>query len=212
VRAGKEKHVGVLQATIGELMETVSLPPDDPNSDEYLAWRVQQGQRDCLRPLIVRHHQPLFGYLFRMTGGDRALADDLVQEAFLRCLKAIGQYQFPRPFKAWLYAIATNLFRDYVRRPDRREAALEDEHVERVPAPPFDELLLSTDDAAQVAAALRTLPSHQREVVILRYYQEFSLAEIAAALSIPEGTVKSRLWHGLQRLRDALEKRIEPYV
>lgn len=199
--------MGALQTGIAGLMDIASTPLDDPNSDEHLARRVQQGERDCLRLLIERHHQRLFGYLFRMTSGDRALADDLAQETFLRGINAIQQYQYPRPFKAWLYAIATNLFRDYARRQYHHDAPIEDAHVERVPAPPFDEAVLSADDAAQVAAALRTLPDHQREVVILRYYHEFSLLEIAAALSIPEGTVKSRLWNGLQRLRDVLEER-----
>lgn len=164
---------------------------------------VQQGNQDDLARLVERHHSPLVGYLYRMTDGDRALAEDLVQETFVRLIQHIAQYQYPRPFKAWLYQIATNITRDHFKRADTRRAADfpdDDERLGAVEAP--EEILMIADDERRLATALRRLPDHQREVVILRYQQELSLAEIADALNIPVGTVKSRLSLGLTRLRE----------
>jgi len=86
------------------------------STDEQLALRVQQGSRHDLTTLVERHHSDLLGFLYRQTGGDRALAEDLAQEAFLRVVRAIGQYRYPRPFKPWLYAIALNVARDHFKR------------------------------------------------------------------------------------------------
>jgi RNA polymerase sigma-70 factor (ECF subfamily) len=174
-------------------------------SDEELALNMQRGDASALQNLVERHHSPLIGFLYRMTGGDRALAEDLVQEAFLRVLKAIRQYTYPRPFKAWLYAIATNLTHDYFKRAEVRQRA--DTPAEKAPGqidgPEND--LLAADEARQVARALQALPDGQREAVILRYYQGLSLNEISEVLDVPLGTVKSRLSLGLRRLREILE-------
>lgn len=144
-----------------------------------------------------------------MTGGDRALAEDLVQETLLRVLHAIGQYRYPRPFKPWLYAIATNLARDHYKRAEMRysDSASDDPmqwESANDPTDGIEERLLSASEAQRVATAVSTLADHQRETIVLRYYQDLSLAEIADALGIPVGTVKSRLNLGLKRLRVSL--------
>ncbi len=183
-------------------------------TDETLALAISQGDRGALAALVERHHSPLLGFLDRMMGGDRALAEDLVQETFLRLLRTIWQYQYPRPFKPWLYMIATNLARDHYKCADTQQT---DTLIERqLDAEPFidhqpaqlEDDIFADAEAQQVAGALLTLPSAQREVVILRYYQELSLAEIAEALNLPVGTVKSRLSVGLRRLRDVLEREL----
>lgn len=183
-------------------------------SDEELARGIQRGRRDDLTLLVERHHSPLLGFLYRMAGGDRSLAEDLVQETFVRILHGIHQYDYPRPFKPWLYQIAANLARDHYKRADtRRTDSLPEDDVSLRPADEMlpEDVFLLNSESRQVAAAIRQLPAHQREVVILRYYQEFSLAEIADALDIPIGTVKSRLSIGLNRLRTAwLEQEQEP--
>jgi RNA polymerase sigma-70 factor (ECF subfamily) len=177
-------------------------------SDEALAYGVQQGHTDDLRALVERYHGPLLGYLYRLTGGDGVLAEDLVQETFLRVLRSIEQYRHPRAFKPWLYAIATNLGRDHYKRLATRQTVAITEAVlnqpdQRTSAAP-EAVALAHDEAIWVNAALADLPDHQREVVVLRYYQELALTEIAEALNIPVGTVKSRLSLGLQRLRSRL--------
>lgn len=177
-------------------------------TDEQLAHNTQLGKEDDLVTLIERHYDALIGYLYRLGGGDRALAQDLVQETFIRVMRGIQQYEYPRPFKAWLYTIATNLARNHYRRPDTRRTVEEDDSlpepasIGRAP----EEIVTDEDEARLVVAQLATLPDHQREVVILRYYEELSLAEIAEVLGIPVGTVKSRLSLGLSRLRASMEE------
>ncbi len=179
-------------------------------TDEDLALGIKQGHRDCLQALVERHHSPLLGFLYRMSGGDRSLAEDMVQETFLRVLRTIDQYQHLRPFKPWLYTIATNLIRDYYRRFETRaQVDLSEQKLSQMAdSDPIEDDLQAADEAKAIAAALLSLPAHQREVVVLRYYQELPLAEISAILDIPVGTVKSRLSIGLGRLRAVLEKEI----
>ena len=139
-------------------------------TDEQLALRVQQGHASELAVLVERHHSLLLGFLYRMTGSDRALAEDLTQEAFLRALRAIGQYRYPRPFKPWLYAIATNLARDHYKRAETRytahAAALDDDSAMDIADPDTplpEEAWLAGAEARHVAAMVKMLPDHQRE-------------------------------------------------
>ncbi len=183
-------------------------------TDEQLASAIAHGSGDALTTLVERHHNALVGYLYRVTGGDRALAQDLTQETFLRLLRTISHYEYPRPFKPWLYAIATNLARDHYKRADTQHTFddIDDTlpFADHEPAQLEDSLFMDAE-MRRTARALNDLPDFQREVVTLRYQQELSLAEIAEALNIPVGTVKSRLSIGLRRLRDLLEQEPNHY-
>lgn len=177
-------------------------------TDEQLARQVQHGNTADLALLVERHHSPLLGFLYRLTGGNRALAEDLAQETFLRALRNIQQYQPSRRFKPWLYAIAVNIARDHFKRADTRYAViLSDEEFFSLEDPIGVEDNLQ-DDTQRVALAITALPVHQREAIILRYYQDLSLAEISEALAIPIGTVKSRLSLGLRHLRARLKDNV----
>ncbi len=174
--------------------------------DEIWALRLQRGEKSAINGLVERHNDALLGYLYRMTGGDRALAEDLLQETFLRVLRNIHQYQEGRPFKAWLYAIATNAARNhYTSAESRRTDSAASDDLPDVPDEhQADEDLIHADETQAVIAALAKLPDHQREVIVLYYYQSLSAAEIADALAVPVGTVKSRLSIGISRLRAAM--------
>jgi len=177
-------------------------------SDEQLMAAVMAGDQVALAALVTRHHGPLLGYLFRLVGGDRQLSEDLVQETLLHVLRQ-RTYQSARPFKPWLYTIATNLARDYFkaaavrqcwRSGDEEEALL---HLyDSTPGP--EERALAAEQGSEVRAALAQLREEYRVVLLLRFYQGFSLQEIAETLHIPLGTVKSRLSVGVHRLRSVL--------
>lgn len=177
-------------------------------SDEQLMVAVMAGDQVAFAALVTRHHAPLLGYLYRLVGGDRLLAEDLVQETFLRMLR---QRTCPpdRPFKPWLYTIATNLARDHFksaavrqrwRGGDPEEALL---HLyDSTPGP--EDRALAAEQGDEVAAALAQLSEEYRVALLLRFYQGLSLQEIAEALHIPLGTAKSRLSVGTHRLRELL--------
>ena len=170
-------------------------------TDEQLAQQLQQGDRAALTALVERHYDPLLGYLYRMARGDRSLAQDLAQETFLRALRGIGTYVTSRPFKPWLYAIATNLVRNHYTSADLRRTDNAAEDEEYGADEPPDTALLEAAEAQAVIVALDALPVAQREVIVLYFYQSLPLQAIAEALDIPLGTVKSRLSIGVGRLR-----------
>jgi RNA polymerase sigma-70 factor (ECF subfamily) len=173
-------------------------------TDEILAQHLQQGDRAALTALVERHYDSLLGYLYRMTRGDRSLAQDLAQETFLRALRGIGGYSYPRPFKPWLYAIATNLARNHYASADQRRADNPSEDEDYAADQSGEAELIAQAEAEAVIAALDTLSVLHREVIVLYYYQALPLQAIAETLGIPLGTVKSRLWNGVARLRQRL--------
>src|SRR5215472_4226068 len=177
-------------------------------SDEQLMIAVMAGDQVALAALVTRHHAPLLSYLYRLVGGDQQLSEDLVQETLLHVLRQ-RTYQAGRPFKPWLYIIATNLVRDHFKsamvRKSRRSGDEEEALLlleDREPGP--EERALVAEQGSEVRVALTQLGEEYRVVVVLRFYQGFSLQEIAEALHIPLGTVKSRLSVGVHRLRTIL--------
>lgn len=177
-----------------------------PVSDECLMAEVMRGQTGTLATLVERYYGQIFGYLYRLAGGRRQVAEDLAQETFLRLLQQ-GSYHSGRAFRPWLYSIATNLARDHFRSTVRREAAGEDEALllDLADTTPGPEALAEAAEAGEaVAAAFEQLGAEYRAALILRFYHSFSLTEIADTLDIPLGTVKSRLSVGTRRLRALL--------
>lgn len=195
----KQTLTAVLELSAGKSISRQVILLD---SDEILAQRLQRGERAAVASLVERHYDSLAGFLYRLTGGDRMQAEDLAQETFLRVLRAIHTYQTGRRFKPWLYAIALNLWRDACRRSTaQRTDAVDDDMLAALPG---NEVVKAGEEEALVRA-VRSLPPGQREAVILRYCQDLSLAEIAEALGVPTGTIKSRLSLGLKRLKAFLE-------
>ena len=176
--------------------------------DEWLMAQVATGRRDHLEPLVRRYASPLLTFIRRMVG-DHHRAEEVFQEVFLAVWRKRGLYEFPRPFKAWLYAIAVNAchaaFRSgpaYSTHRDEPEA----EAAGAVPSP--EDQAIATETASLVTAAVARLPAQQRAVVVLRVWQGLSYAEIADIVERPEGTVRSHMHHGLAGLRKYLEPRL----
>src|SRR5215469_16480873 len=166
---------------------------------------VMAGDGAALEELVRRHQGPLLGFFFRMLDGDRPQAEDLVQETFLRLLRQ-RTYGPGRAFKPWLYAVATNLARDHLRAARSWPAGPGDEALALLPdlAPGPDERAVAALETRRVAAALGRLGDDVRATLVLRYANDLTLADIAAALDVPVGTVKSRLNAGTRRLRELL--------
>jgi RNA polymerase sigma-70 factor (ECF subfamily) len=181
-------------------------------NDEQLMAKVMTGDEFALALLVERHHSALLGYLYRLNNGDRALAEDLVQEAFLRILRP-ANFQPGRPFKPWLYAIATNLARDHFKSATARysvTSSSEDERLSNMldsePGP--EELVLMAEKGNEVANAINRVGPEYKAALLLRFYNDLSLQEIAQTLNIPIGTVKSRLSVGTRRLLELLKPKV----
>jgi RNA polymerase sigma-70 factor (ECF subfamily) len=178
----------------------------DSLSDEYLIAQAMLGTRSSLETLVERYHGPLLGYLYRLTNGNRSLAEDLVQETFIRLLQQ-GSYQAGRPFKPWLYSIATHLAYDHFRSSSTRRMVAVDQDILADwvdPAPGPEQQIQGDNEAGEIAAAFSQLGQGYRAALLLRFYEGLSLREISDQLNIPLGTVKSRLSVGAKHLRRLL--------
>jgi RNA polymerase sigma-70 factor (ECF subfamily) len=186
-----------------------------PETDDSLLARLRAGEREVFGPLVRRYERELFGYLRRYLGDDD-LADDVFQNTFVQVYLKIRQYEPGRPARPWLYAIATNQAIDALRRRNRRADQRADAAVtadeDGQPRPLF-ELMPAPGDAPPdtadraeqrelVRAAVDRLPDLLRQVVVLAYFQGLKYRDIADALDIPVGTVKSRLHAALARLTE----------
>lgn len=175
--------------------------------DEWLMAQVAEGRRELLEPLVRRYASPLLTFIRRMVG-DRHRSEELFQEAFLAVWAKRKQYQFPRPFKPWLYAIALNKCRESFRGRELPAVELKDGLMPMSAGPAPDETVISTETATLVAAAVGHLPAQQRAVVVLRIWDSLSYADIAATVGRTEGTVRSHMHHGLAAMRKYLEPRL----
>lgn len=137
--------------------------------------------------------------------GDRAAADDLVQDTLERAWSRISQWRAGSDLRAWLFGIMHNLRVDQLRRGGLATTSLDDEdEAADVPVRPTQTDLLEVMD---LESALRQLPDEQREILLLVALEEMSYTDIAALLGIPIGTVMSRLSRGRERLRVVMDGR-----
>jgi RNA polymerase sigma-70 factor (ECF subfamily) len=178
-------------------------------SDEQLVEACQAGEASAFDVLVARWEDRIRGAAYRILGSEDE-ARDVAQEAFLKAYRALSGFKREARFSSWLYQIATNLCRDRLRRRRARpqvslEALEETGPVIVETRPGADERLLERDLAEAVRRAIHALPEEQREVVILKEYQELTFLEIAQALDVPVSTVKTRLYRGLVQLRLRLE-------
>jgi RNA polymerase sigma-70 factor (ECF subfamily) len=175
--------------------------------DEHLMAAVANGQPHVLEELVRRHGGPLLAFLQRVLG-DRHRGEEVFQEVFLAVWVKRHLYQFPRPFRRWLYAVAINKCRAFFR--SRPFAHAPDSPAEEPADPgrsPVDGLV-AAETAELVGHALASLTARQRAVVTLRIWEQRSYAEIADVVNSTEATVRSHMHHGLAALR----RRLGPHL
>ncbi len=186
------------------------------DQDLELMLRVRRGDAESFELLLRRHRAPLVGYFCRMVQ-DRALAEDLAQEVFLRVYRARHRYQGEARFTTWLYRIATNLALNAIR--DRKPVAarLEPLEAEGDPdaslfvdsKPTAEQQLIQSDRQRLIRRAIEALPENQRAAVILHKYQEVDYHQIAKILGVSVSAVKSLLFRAYESLRARLEPLLE---
>lgn len=177
--------------------------------DEWLMSQVASDRRDCLAPLVRRYASPLLTYLRRMVGCPHR-SEELFQEVFLQVWLKRRQYQYPRPFRPWLFAIATNHGRATFRAAKPASFTLDDSlSAAPIAAGPSPiDTLVAGETATIVAGAVARLPEQQRSVVVLRVWNGLTYAEIATIVGVSEETARSHMSHGLKSLRTQLEPKL----
>lgn len=183
----------------------------DPElSDGELFQRARTGDRAAFGKLVDRHKHGLVNYLTRLCGSLEE-AEDLAQESFLRLYQRGSDYCEQGKLRAYLYRIATNLFRSQIRRQQRWR------HLRSLliafnghrPEPPQPSRLLQSELGEQLSLALLQLPVRYRTPLVLAFIEGWSHRQIAAAMRCQEGTVKSRIHRGRKLLRAELESYYE---
>ena len=160
-----------------------------------------EGASAAFGTLVHRYRKLAISVSYRICG-DAALAEDIAQDTFIRVWERLSSYRPGGNFRAWLARIAANMTIDALRRRKPVVDIADLSLAARDPEP--ESVALSSERAAAVRAALMRLPTQSRTVLVLREYQALSYREIADALDIPLGTVKSRLSDARQRLREEL--------
>ncbi|MGH9402708.1 MAG: RNA polymerase sigma factor [Terriglobia bacterium] len=183
---------------------------------QELARGLRRRDPALLDRVIEQYHYRLLRYLLYLTG-NRENAEDIFQETWIRVLERGHQYDGKRRFETWLFTIARNLVIDRSRGKALRNTVSLDQppagQGETIPAraqaardrSPFEEFV-SHEESGRIVKALDALPSVYREALALRFQEEMPLEEIAAITSAPLSTVKSRIYRGIEALRQFLEE------
>lgn len=172
--------------------------------NELLVLRSQDGDAAALEQLIRRWHEPLLRHASRLTGSVNDEARDVLQNAWMAIVRNLRRLDDPAHFRAWAYRIVTNKCADRVRA-RQRERRL-NENARRSLSRDEVNHNHASDDIGQLRSALRALPDDRRLLLSMHYLDGLSVGEIAIALSLPPGTVKSRLFHAREQLRHTLER------
>jgi RNA polymerase sigma-70 factor (ECF subfamily) len=171
----------------------------NPASDEHLMLAFSKGSAESFKELFLRYKQPIYGF-FRRRTADPHHAEELSQETFLVLLRAASRYQPRALFRTYLYAIAFKILRAHRRKTAFRAMFLS--HPNTIPDPAKQD---ATESGLWVRRAVEKLDPMDREVLLLREFEQLSYAEIADLLQLPINTVRSRLFRARTALRNLLE-------
>ena len=181
-------------------------------TDEELVARSVGGDADSFNELVVRWERPIDALADRTIGREED-ARDVCQETFLRAFRALPGFRGQAKFSSWLYRIALNLCRDWIRRERRAPVVQAPENVDLIelaaaaePSESIEDLVARRDLAQTVERAMALLPEEQRTAIVLKEYHGLTFQEIADLMNCPLSTVKTRLYQGLTVLRRELAK------
>ena len=181
-------------------------------TDEELVARAQGGDIESFNQLIVRWERPIYALAYRVIGKEED-ARDVCQDAFLRAYRALPGFKGQAKFSSWLYRIALNLCRDWIRRQRRAPVSQLPEDADAIemasetgPVESIEDLVARRELSAIVEEAMSELSEEQRTAIILKEYHGMTFQEIADMQGCPLSTVKTRLYQGLSLLRRRLEQ------
>lgn len=167
--------------------------------------KIKKGDPEAWELLVARYYQSIYSYCYRRCFGQRRLAEDLTQDVFLKLIKSVDRYQFTGKFFNYLFTIAVNTCNNYYSKKtfDMTELAdyLPDQQQKNSLA-----LLTEQENSDKIQQALNQLPDIQREAIILKFYYELKVKEIAKMTGVSVPTAQSRINQGIKKLRKLLDK------
>ncbi len=175
-------------------------------NDDAAVTAVLAGDRDAFASLVEAHRERAYRATYLVLH-DAAAAEDVMQEAFVRAYRSLDRFRLGDPFGAWLIRIAVNLALNEVRSRGRRLAWLPRIWAGQASRPGPESTVEAAERRSEVQEAIATLPANDRVALYLRYYLDLNEREMAVALAVAPGTVKSRLSRASQRLRSVIEAR-----
>lgn len=173
----------------------------DDTYDQWLVLRFQDGDKRALSQLVERWQPRLFRQAMRMVERPSE-AEEVVQTAWVSIVCGLGGLRDPACYRRWAYRILTNKAADWIR--SRQRDRILTRPLEEEPSDATDGEHMGQIDLLR--SMLRQLPEEQRMILNLYYLEEMSVSEVAHVLSLPSGTVKSRLFHARNRLKEKLER------
>lgn len=176
-------------------------------SEKKIIEKVLGGDANAFEELVLRYEKTVYNLALRMVG-DRDDAFDMTQEAFIKAYGSLSSFRGDSKFSVWIYRITTNVCLDFLRSKSRKQQVSltvsdDDEDAQLdIPDPKADpeQQLIKKISMQSVEEGLKTLPDKQRQILVMRELGGMSYAEIGKALSIEEGTVKSRIFRARKRL------------
>ena len=177
----------------------------DDNDEQRCIDRVLRGEVNAFGTLVERYQKPIFNLMYRMAGSPDSAAD-LTQETFIRAYQKLERFHPGKRFFPWLYSIGLNLARDFARKNTRDLKAgstLDPESISGCNYPGDQhESICASLEFIRLEKAMDELPVIYREALILRYHEESSMRDIAAALNLSVSAAKMRVHRGLDMLRE----------
>lgn len=177
-------------------------------SEKKIIEKVLGGDANAFEELVLKYEKTVYNLALRMVG-DRDDASDMTQEAFIKAYGSLSSFRGDSKFSVWIYRITTNVCLDFLRSKSRKQQVSltvsddDDEDAQLdIPDPKADpeQQLIKKISMQSVEEGLKTLPDKQRQILVMRELGGMSYAEIGAALSLEEGTVKSRIFRARKRL------------
>jgi RNA polymerase sigma-70 factor (ECF subfamily) len=167
--------------------------------------RAQSGDREALNELLKVIQQPLFGYVFKLVG-ERALAEDILQEVFIEVYRKLRWLEEPALLRPWAYRIASRKVFKRMKRERPWAGQVRDEALLEAAPDTSPEPGAALEMREDVSRMLARVSPASRAVLILHYFHDLALGEVADVLGISIGTVKSRLAYGLSTMRRAIKE------
>jgi RNA polymerase sigma-70 factor, ECF subfamily len=171
--------------------------------DEYLMQQAATGNEQAFDELYQRYSQKLFGFFYKMLWGNKQLAEDSVQEVFLKLVRYKDNYDASKNFSTWLYTIAYNICKNEYRKYEMKKKMVVVPATSTIPS--GEQLVDLKKFAGAVKKELNELDEERKTLFLLRFEEQLPVPEISRIMDIPEGTVKSRIFYLLKHMSEKLK-------